>query len=111
MTPVSLVNESELDDVARFVIAVDGVVLLPLTFFGGLWLWRRQPLGYVLAGLLLVKVTATMVTLVINTLLVTRWGVPLDTFELTVYAVVMVFSAALLVSYLKCVDTADSKDV
>ena len=33
----------------RLVVAVDGVVLLPLMFFGGVWLWRRQALGYVLA--------------------------------------------------------------
>jgi hypothetical protein len=102
---VTVATQTEMDDVPRFVIAIDGVVLLPLSFFGGLWLWRREPLGYVLAGLLLVKVTATTLTLVVNTLLITKAGLPLDLFQLILYFLVMLFSAALLVSYFRCVDT------
>jgi hypothetical protein len=110
LTVVSLATESGMDTVSRFVIVVDGVVLLPLTFWGGWWLWRRQPLGYAVAGLLLVKITATTLTLVVNSLLISERGLPVDPFQLAVFFLVMLLSTALLVSYLRCVDTRTTLD-
>ena len=54
-----LVTGSELDQAARYAIAIDGVVLLPLTFFRGSRLCHEQPLGVAFAGWLLVKVLET----------------------------------------------------
>jgi hypothetical protein len=66
---------------------MDLVIALPATFWGGLWLWRRQPLGYVVAGLLLTKLALLGFTLVLDTWLVTLWGRPPDPMA-PLYAVV-----------------------
>jgi hypothetical protein len=91
----------ELDAVTRFVIAIDGVVLLPLTFFGGLWLWRREPLGYALAGLLLVKIVATFLTLVVTSFASAGAGLSGNPVEATTYTAGLVVAAILLVTYLR----------
>lgn len=57
---------------------MDLVIALPATFWGGVWLWRRQAWGYVVAGLLLLKMALLGFTLVLNTWLVTLWGRPPD---------------------------------
>ena len=85
-----------LDTVTRLVVAVDGVVLLPLMFFGGLWLWRQQPLGYVLAAMLLVKSVATFLTLAVTSLVAWSAGGSLVIFELAAYGVGLVVASLLL---------------
>lgn len=94
---------TELDSVSRLVIAVDGVVLLPLTFFGGLWLWESRPLGYALAGLLLVKVAATFLTLSATSAVVAAWGQPVDPTQSTAFFFGAIFSLSLLASYLRSI--------
>src|SRR3712207_9402753 len=42
---------TQLDEVTHSVVAIDCTVLLPLLFFSGLLLWRREAWGYVLGGL------------------------------------------------------------
>jgi hypothetical protein len=79
---------------------LDLVVALPALFWGGVWLWRRQALGYVVAGLLLVKAAAVGATLVVDTWLVTFWGEPLDPM-LPVYALIGVGGLVLTVVYLR----------
>jgi hypothetical protein len=37
---------------------LDLVIALPALFWGGLWLWRRRPLGYVVGGIVLMKAAA-----------------------------------------------------
>jgi hypothetical protein len=96
---------TQLDSVSRYVIAIDGVVLLPLAFFGGLWLWQRRPLGFALAGLLLVKVAATFLTLVATTL-VSLASLPPDPVQTSAYVVGFVAASLLLVSCLRAVGPA-----
>jgi hypothetical protein len=79
---------------------LDLVVALPALFWGGVWLWRREALGYVVAGLLLVKAAAVGATLVIDSWLVTFWGEPLDPM-LPVYALIGVGGLMLTVLYLR----------
>ncbi len=62
--------------VHRLVTSIDGIVLLPLLVFGGRWLAGREPLGYVLAAVLLVKTTFTFLTLVACAALTWRAGLP-----------------------------------
>ncbi|MGH2351819.1 MAG: hypothetical protein ACRDJN_09425 [Chloroflexota bacterium] len=81
---------------------MDLVIALPATFWGGVWLWRRQPLGYVVAGLLLLKMALLGCTLVLNTWLVTLWGRPPDPM-VPFYATIGLGGLALLVAYLRCV--------
>jgi menaquinone-dependent protoporphyrinogen oxidase len=57
---------------------MDLAIALPALFWGGVWLWRRQALGYLVGGLLLVKATFLGLTLVVNSWLVTFWGEALD---------------------------------
>jgi hypothetical protein len=94
-----LVAGHPLDEVSRQVIAIDGVVLLPLMFFGGLWLWRREPLGIALAGMLLVKIAATFLTLVATTLVAWRWGRSLDPIQTTMYGAGLLFTLLLIGRY------------
>jgi hypothetical protein len=82
---------------------LDGVVLLPLTFVGGVWLWRREPMGYALAGLLLVKLGATFLTLVATSAVAWLWGQTLDVAETLAYATGMVCALALEGPYLRSV--------
>ena len=93
----------ELDTVSRVVMAIDGVVLLPLLFYGGRALARRDPLGYALGGLLLVKATATFLTLIVNTLIAARWGRAADGLETVAYGIGFVGALTLLVWFLECV--------
>jgi hypothetical protein len=92
-----------LDAVSRAVIAVDGVVLLPLLFYGGRALLRRDPLGYALAGLLLVKAAATFLTLIVTTAVAARWGRSIDLVQTTSYVVGFAAAVVLLVWYLRSI--------
>jgi hypothetical protein len=81
---------------------LDLIVALPALFWGGLWLWRRHPLGYLVTGLLLLKAAFVGVTLVVDTWLVTLWGQPLDP-TLPAYAVIGLGGLFLTAMYLRCI--------
>jgi hypothetical protein len=100
-----LVAGTQIDPVSRVVIAIDGVVLLPLLFYGGRALARREPIGYALAALLLVKATATFLTLIVNTAIARRWGHSPDGLQTFAYGVGFVGALTLLVWFLECVNT------
>jgi hypothetical protein len=52
----------------EFVIfPLDLIIAFPALFWGGLWLWRKQPLGYVVGGIVLLKTAAEGLTLVAQT--------------------------------------------
>jgi hypothetical protein len=80
---------------------LDLIVALPALFWGGVWLWRREAWGYVVGGLLLLKMALLGLTLVLNSWLVTLWGQPLDPM-LPFYALVGLGGLAGLVAYLRC---------
>ena len=94
---------SPLDPVARAVIAVNGVVLLPLLCVGGIWLWRRRPLGFALGGLLLAKATATFLTLMISTIATRIAGEPVDVLQSSLFTLGFLGGLILLIVYLRCV--------
>jgi len=79
---------------------MDLVVAFPAMFWGGVWLWRRQPLGYVVGALLLVKAASVGLTLVVSSWLVMWWGQPLDQL-LPVYACIGAGSLALALLFLR----------
>ena len=87
--------------VPRAVIAVDGVVLLPLLFYGGRALSRREPIGYALAGLLLVKAAATFLTLLVATAVAASWAQPVDLLQTVEFAIGGLGAIALLALYLR----------
>ena len=60
--------------VSQVVWPMDLVVAFPAMFWGGVWLWRRQPLGYAVATVLLIKGGLLGLTLVVNTWLASTWG-------------------------------------
>ena len=65
--------------VDQVVWPMDLIVAFPAMFWAGLWLWRKQPLGYVAAAVLLVKGGLLGVTLVVNTWITrTFWGAATD---------------------------------
>ena len=65
-------------------------------FFGGLWLWRQQPLGYVLAAMLLVKSVATFLTLAVTSIVAWSAGGSLVVLELAAYGAGLVVASLLL---------------
>jgi hypothetical protein len=97
------ITGTPLDPVARVVIAVDGVILLPLLFYAGRALARREPIGYALAGLLLVKATATFGTLLASSVMAARWGHATDTIQSAAFAIGLVIAATLLTIYLRSI--------
>jgi hypothetical protein len=99
-----LLSGTPLDPVSRAVIAIDGVILLPLFYYGGGALARREPLGYALAGLLLVKATATFLTLIVSTVIASHWGRASDAVETFAYAAGFLAALALLVAFLERVN-------
>jgi hypothetical protein len=87
--------------VERVVWPMDLVVAFPAMFWGGLWLWRREPLGYVLAAALLIKAGLLGITLMVNAWVVaTFWGVPADP-AVPIYALGGLGGLALAADYLK----------
>jgi hypothetical protein len=91
------------DEVLRSVVIIDCTVLLPLLFFGGVWLWRGEAWGYVLGGLLLTKVALTGFTLAFTTALGTMWAGRIggfDAFLFVVFALMAIGALMLIVSYL-----------
>ena len=59
--------------VDQVVWPMDPVVAFPAMFWAGLWLWRRQPLGYVVVAVLLVKAGLPGVALAVNTWIATTF--------------------------------------
>lgn len=57
--------------VNQVVWPMDVIVAFPAMFWAGVWLRRRQPLGYVVAAILLVKACLLGVTLVVTTWITT----------------------------------------
>jgi hypothetical protein len=106
----TLASGSDLDQVSRLVIAIDGVVLLPLTFSGGVWLLRREPVGYALAGMLLVKLAATFLTLVATSVVTWLWGQTLNVTETSAYVAGMVVALALQGPYLQSVQAREGAE-
>jgi hypothetical protein len=84
-----------------FVIwPLDLVIALPAVFWGGMWLWRRQPLGYVVGGIVLMKAAAEGLGLVAQTVVtLIMSGIGDDI--LPAYAVIGVGGLVLLVLYLR----------
>lgn len=95
------------DEVLREVVIIDCVVLLPLLFFGGIRLWRRETWGYILGGVLLVKALATGSTLAFTTALGAWWAGRIDGFNAFLFVLFAIMAAgalALLIPYLRSVE-------
>ena len=94
------------DEVLRSVVIIDCTVLLPLLFFGGVRLWRREIWGYVLGGPLLTKLAMTGFTLAFDTALGALWSghiAGFDVFLFVVFALMAAGALPLLVIYLRSV--------
>ena len=90
--------------VNQVVWPMDLIVAFPAMFWGGLWLWRRQPLGYLVAAVLLIKGGLLGVTLVVNTWLAsTFWGVAADP-AVPAYAIGGLGGLALAAQYLRHIE-------
>jgi hypothetical protein len=81
---------------------LDLVVAFPALFWGGVWLWRKQPLGYVAGGIVLLKAAAEGLTLMVQTWAVVLMGGERDPL-LPAYAIVGLGGLAMLILYLRSV--------
>ena len=92
------------DEVTHAVVVIDCTVLLPLLFFGGSRLWRREAWGYVLGGLLLTKLATTGFTLAFTTALGALWAGRIDGFNaflFVLFALMVAGALPLLFAYLR----------
>jgi len=69
MSVSAAASGSPFDPILRVVTTMDLTVQLPALLLGGILLWRRQPLGYVVAAALLLQAVAYLVGLSAITLL------------------------------------------
>jgi hypothetical protein len=95
-----LVSGTEPAEVQLAVWPMDLVVALPALFWGGIYLWRRDPLGYVAGGIVLLKTAAEGLTLVSQTWATIAMGGPADPLA-PAYAIVGLGGLALLVAFLR----------
>jgi hypothetical protein len=112
MSITSAVAGTRPDEVLRSVVIIDCTVLLPLLFFGGLRLWRREAWGYVLGELLLTKLAATGFTLAFNTALGAWWDGKIggfDAFLFVIFALMAAGALPLLVTYLRSMQLAGGR--
>jgi hypothetical protein len=95
------------DPVVRLVLIADACVLLPALLAGGWKLWHGSAWGYVLGGILLVKVVLTSGTLVFTTALNAAWTGTLgssDAFFLVLFGLMAVAALLLAVPYFRSAD-------
>lgn len=90
-----------LDAVSRAVYAADLVVALPALVAVGVALVRERPWGFALAGMLLVKAAAGMLTLLVTTGFVRWWGQPVEPFLVGAFGSTFVAALACTVAYLR----------
>jgi hypothetical protein len=112
MSISSAVAGTRPDEVLRSVVIIDCTVLLPLLFFGGLKLWRREPWGYVLGGLLLTKLAATGFTLAFTTALGAWWAGAIDGFDaflFVLFALMMAGALLLIFPYMRGIEGGGRK--
>jgi len=110
----SAVASTRPDEVLRSVVIIDCTVLLPLLFFGGVRLWRREIWGYVLGGSLLTKLAMTGFTLAFNTALGALWARQIagfDVFLFVVFALMAAGALPLLVIYLRSMQGSGGRKV
>jgi hypothetical protein len=83
---------------------MDLAIAFPAMFWGGVWLWRRQALGYVVAGLLLVKAASVGLSLVVATGVTTLFGLTPDPM-VPAYASIGLGGLALGMWYFRSIDS------
>ena len=78
-----------------FIYVLDLGVVLPLCVLAALWVQRRRPWGYVLAGCMLVKGAAMGLALMSMTWFTAKAGMPIEVGLTIVYATIAVGSLAM----------------
>lgn len=71
----------------NLIFALDLSLLVPVLLLGGIWLWKRQPWGYVLAGIGLVKGATYTLVLTAIAIWSTMKGLPDSAGEIPVWAI------------------------
>ena len=90
------------DPVVRAVVTLDLTVQLPALFVGGLLLWGRRPLGYVLAPMLLIQAAAYLIGLAAITVLTeVVMATPFDPFAVIPWVVVGALCLCLIAPFVR----------
>jgi hypothetical protein len=101
----SLTGGSPPTHVELGVYPMDLVIAFPAMFWGGVWLWRKEALGFVVGTILLMKAAGVGIGLVAAAWMVTLWGVPLDPM-VPAYALVGIGGAVLSAAFLLSIPRA-----
>jgi len=89
-----------LNPVQHLVVAIDGAILLPILAYAGVQLLRRKSIGYVLAGVLIVKAGLTGFTLAFTGAFAMWWAgeaVASEAFLVGIFGVMTLVALALWV--------------
>lgn len=100
-----LTGTVEISSVEREVIFLDFITLLPLTFYSGLLLFKRNIFAMAVTGTVLFKIAVLGITLIINTLVASLWGLEADPSQTAAFAFVAAGSITGLVFYLRRIKT------
>ena len=98
----TLVAGGTLNPVQHLVVAIDGAILLPVLGYAGVQLLRRQSIGYVLAGVLIVKAGLTGFTLAFTSAFAMWWNgevVASEAFLIAIFSVMTVVALAVWIPF------------
>ena len=84
----------------NIVHILDMAVLLPAVLMAGIWLWRRNPWGYALAGIILSKVVTLCGILLLSSYYLKLAGQPVFEVEALTFGVMGMISLVLLIVFL-----------
>ena len=92
------------------VFALDLSLVVPVLILGAIWLWKRQPWGYVLTALLNVKGAVYMLTLAIVSISAVQAGFPESSAELPLWGLLSLGFLAVTLFLLGNVRSAEERE-
>ncbi len=95
----------------KVVAALDLAVMVPALTVGGILLWRRQPWGYVIAGMASIQGALYLLVLSVNSIVAVRRGFVATPGELPIWGTLTVFMTAVAVALLANVWPGRGHDV
>jgi len=101
----------KVDNPTNVVFALDLSLLVPVLVLGAIWLWKRQPWGYILSGMALVKGASYTLVLTITAILAANASIPDASAELPFWVFITVLGTIACVLLYWNLDTNNVKDI
>ena len=92
----------------NFVQVLDMAWFLPATAITAVSLWRKQPIGYTLAGAILTFVVLLTLAILSMVVFMVRAGQPVVIPQVVIYGILLIVSIGILIWYLKNLKSSDN---